>query len=246
MVMLESCCLCRDSSVLYGISLQPGHLHANINWCCPRGECAIHISGSVFQLDSCQWGELSWGTEQIHTKWDKLLKWYTLNPWLCRTVVKPLRKAKFLVRKSLCNVHVCRQTEGCFKSIQSWLNSGLFIFCTGLPGWAKAIYELRAARATGTRNFYPCLLHQVFVHIILLMASVKERNDVPSPVKESFRFRHWTESWALFWGHHCSAAHLERVCSLRFPDYVPMGAELHLQSNGERSRQGSYFCDLQI
>lgn len=32
----------------------------------------IHISGSVFQLDS--WGELSWGTEQIHTKWGKFLE----------------------------------------------------------------------------------------------------------------------------------------------------------------------------
>lgn len=62
--------------------------------------------------------------------------------------------------------------------------------------------------------FYPCQLHQVFIHGILLMASVKERNDVPSSVKESFRSRHWAESWALLCDHHCSAAHLERVCNL--------------------------------
>lgn len=73
--------------------------------------------------------------------------------------------------------------------------------------------------------FYPCQLHQVFVHGILLMAPVKEKNDVPSPVEESFRSRHWTESWALLCGHHCSAAHLERVCNLL--DFQTVSTSLH-------------------
>lgn len=73
--------------------------------------------------------------------------------------------------------------------------------------------------------FYPCQLHQVFVHVILILASVKERNDVPSSVKESFRFRHWTESWTLLCDHHCSAAHLGRVCTLL--DFQTISTSLH-------------------
>lgn len=135
MGILESCCLCREPTILYGISLQPGHLNANINWCCPLVECVIRISGSIFQLDSCQGGELSWGTEEIHTEWDKFLKNGTLWIHGCAgQLLTPLRKGKPLVRKSLYNVHICRQTEGCFKSIQSWLSSGLFMSCTGLLG----------------------------------------------------------------------------------------------------------------
>lgn len=213
MVMLESCCLCRESSILDGISPQPGHLHANINWCCPRGECAnsyFWFCISARQLRGAQLRHRA-NTHKMRqvfrngTLWIHGCAGQLLNPW-----ERPNSWSG-----NHCVMSMSIDTEGCFKSIQSWLNSGLFICCTGCPGWAKGQSMSWGQQEIQEQEIiYPCLLHQVFVHVILLKASVKKRNYVPSSVKESFRFRHWTESWALFWGHHCSAAHLERVGTL--------------------------------
>lgn len=64
--------------------------------------------------------------------------------------------------------------------------------------------------------FYPCQLYQLFLlAVVLLMASVKEMNGLPSLCKESYRFSRWTEiCWALLCDLQCSAAHLGGVCTL--------------------------------
>lgn len=97
----------------------------------------------------------------------------------------------------------------------------------------------------GQEIFYPCQFHQIFSHVVMLpMASVKEMSDIPSSVKESFRFRHCTESWALLWPSLQCCPSGKGLHPPWLPDYpfqCSMGAGTIHQRNGAQSKRGFLF-----